>query len=145
MFSNSVLCSELDLPNKSISPGKTRITNVQELCGTSTKYIRKTTIKTKNFVYKKYNIINTKDKVCTGPSNSCYEVDHVIPLCLGGADDINNLWPQLYDGKYGAHSKNKLEKLLYYKMCKKEISIEEAQNCINDNWVICYKKYFEKG
>jgi hypothetical protein len=23
-----------------------------------------------------------------------YEIDHLIPLCLGGSDDFSNLWPQ---------------------------------------------------
>jgi hypothetical protein len=23
-----------------------------------------------------------------------YEIDHLIPLCLGGSDDPSNLWPQ---------------------------------------------------
>jgi hypothetical protein len=23
-----------------------------------------------------------------------YEIDHLIPLCLGGSDDFTNLWPQ---------------------------------------------------
>jgi hypothetical protein len=29
----------------------------------------------------------------TGPHND-YEVDHLIPLCLGGADDDKNLWAE---------------------------------------------------
>jgi hypothetical protein len=37
-----------------------------------------------------------------------YEIDHLIPLCLGGSDDFSNLWPQprrtIRSGRYNRDS-----------------------------------------
>jgi len=61
---------------------------------------------------------------CQGPergvSDEPCEVDHLIPLELGGSNDLNNLWPQpyscanrqtcaVYDPRLGAAEKDQLE------------------------------------
>jgi hypothetical protein len=33
-----------------------------------------------------------------------YEIDHLIPLCLGGGDDPSNLWPQMRGRALGQHA-----------------------------------------
>src|SRR5262249_40512298 len=41
-----------------------------------------------------------------------YEIDHLIPLCLGGSDDPSNLWPQprrSIEPKWNAEAKDRLE------------------------------------
>jgi hypothetical protein len=32
-----------------------------------------------------------------------YELDHLIPLELGGSNDLRNLWPQPFEGEWNAH------------------------------------------
>jgi hypothetical protein len=39
-------------------------------------------------------------------------VDHLIPLELGGSNDIANLWPQSYVTVWNAHMKDRLENRL---------------------------------
>lgn len=50
-------------------------------------------------------------QMCGGP-HGC-EVDHLISLELGGANAIENLWPQPFDGKWNAHVKDRLELRLH--------------------------------
>src|SRR5208283_1706463 len=51
-----------------------------------------------------------------------YEEDHLIPLCLGGAPrDERNLWPQLWEGEWGANTKDELEAVLCDMACRGEI------------------------
>jgi hypothetical protein len=38
-----------------------------------------------------------------------FEVDHRVPLCIGGADDQANLWPQLGFEHPSFHDKDRLE------------------------------------
>src|SRR5271166_6246395 len=44
-----------------------------------------------------------------------YEIDHLIPLCLGGSDDPSNLWPQprrSIEPTWNAEAKDRLERLM---------------------------------
>jgi hypothetical protein len=71
----------------------------------------------------------------------CCEVDHLIPLELGGSNDMKNLWPQPDDPRPGDAEKDSLENDLHARVCKGEISLADAQKCIASNWVECWEKY----
>lgn len=113
----------ITLPNPQLTPGKTRVVTLEELCTTSTKLVRHTTSRTKRFICKEYQVEN-----CPG---SDWEIDHLIPLELGGADDKSNLWPQPIAE---AHEKDKVENKLHKEVCTKEIDIATAQDKITHWW-----------
>lgn len=97
---------------------------------------------------------------CQGPEQgvsylSC-EVDHLIPLELGGSNDLKNLWPQpfscanrqlcaVYDPRPGAGEKDQLENELHHMVCTGRISLADAEHCIASNWVACWQKYVAPG
>ena len=66
-----------------------------------------------------------------------YELDHLVPLELGGASTFQNLWPELND--YPApgylNSKDEVENSLHRAVCDGQISLQEAQDAIASNWV----------
>ena len=128
------------LPDPKLTPGVAREVDVNTLCTTSTKLVRNTSEKTKKLVYSEYGLSAKRLDECTGPSHSCYEIDHLIPLEDGGADVEANLWPQLYDGEWGAHKKDKLENFMHKQICTGKITIKEAQACLSKDWVSCYKQ-----
>src|SRR5437763_13830624 len=79
-------------PDHLLTPGVVNSSVTQENIHTTicvagyTKLVRKTTLKMKKQVFERYNIPwSTRNK---------YEVDHFISLDIGGADVIENLWPQ---------------------------------------------------
>lgn len=75
-------------------------------------------------------------------SPSKYELDHLIPLELGGApSDVKNLFPESYAGTYGATTKDKLENKLNYLVCGGKMKLTDAQKAIAINWIAAYKKY----
>ena len=137
LFTSSVFAD--GLPNAKLTPGVTRQVTQDVLCTTSTKLVRHTTSDTKNQVYAEYGLKPSRSANCTGVSHSCYEVDHLIPLEIGGADDKNNLWPQLYDGANNAHDKDKLENYLHKQICANKITMQDAQTCISKDWIACKK------
>ncbi|GEM_PF-1922023 len=68
-------------------------------------------------------------------SKSNYELDHLIPLELGGApSDIKNLWPESYNTNPGSYDKDKLENYLHAQVCSGAMDLVTAQNEIATNW-----------
>lgn len=92
--------------------------------------------------YHNYGIEGNYKGYCD-PKVGC-EIDHLISLQLGGSNDIKNLWPQSYAGEWNAHIKDGLENTLHAKVCRGEISLQEAQKAISSNWIEAWKKYVNK-
>jgi hypothetical protein len=73
---------------------------------------------------------------------SDYELDHLISIELGGnPTDPNNLWPEPWNGPQGAHIKDAIETHLKHLVCKRQITLLEAQTAIRTDWIAAYKKY----
>ena len=137
LFTTSVFADAL--PNPKLTPGVARVVTQDVLCTTSTKLVRHTSADTKKQVYAEYGLVPRHDPKCSGPKNSCYEVDHFWPLEIGGADVKENLWIQLYDGPNNAHDKDHLEDFLHHQICANKITMKAAQTCIAKNWIACKK------
>jgi len=75
-----------------------------------------------------------------------YEIDHLIPLCLGGSDDPSNLWPQprrSIEPKWNAEAKDRLERRMCDLVCTGQLEIGAAQEVIAKDWIAAYHKYYE--
>lgn len=73
---------------------------------------------------------------------SQYEEDHLIPLSLGGHPrSPKNLWPEPWNGEWGAHKKDELEYALYKATCRGEMSLAEAQAAFAHDWTRSYQRY----
>jgi hypothetical protein len=65
-----------------------------------------------------------------------FKIDHLIPVELGGADTIDNLWPQSLRAKpYGADRKELLTEVLLTRIAKKQITLKQAQEQISKDWI----------
>jgi len=73
-------------------------------------------------------------------SSGQYEVDHLIPLELGGSNSIANLWPEPAEPRPGFHEKDKVENKLHDQICSGAISLATAQSEIAHNWLAVYNK-----
>jgi hypothetical protein len=75
-----------------------------------------------------------------------YQIDHLIPLCLGGGDDPSNLWPQprrSIELKWNAEAKDRLERLICDIVCAGQLDIATAQEAFAKDWIAAYHKYYE--
>ncbi len=71
-----------------------------------------------------------------------YEVDHLVPLELGGSNSIRNLWPEPETAATaGAASKDRLENQLHALVCAGQLSLPTAQQAIASNWYTAYHRY----
>ena len=124
-------------PDGKLTPGVTRGgVTAADLCPVAhTPALRNVPQSEKNAVYKEYGIDPH------GPG-SPFEIDHLISLEIGGANDIGNLWPQSYvSAPYNAHSKDALENKLHALVCAGTISLTDAQTAIRTDWIAAYQKY----
>ncbi len=70
-----------------------------------------------------------------------YELDHLIPLELGGASTPANLWPEPLAGSRGAHRKDELENALREQVCSGAVTLAVAQLAIAANWEDAYQTF----
>ena len=131
---------EGSLPDSRITPGDVLTTDSAVVCVKGyarkvrdNKALNSVSSSTKNRIYKIY--------ARKGVSGICCEVDHLIPLELGGSNSDKNLWPQPYDIQWNAHLKDKLENKLHRLVCAGTIDIVDAQLSLRTNWILAYSKY----
>ena len=70
-----------------------------------------------------------------------YELDHLIPLELGGCPDCEtNLWPQPRNVFPGAAEKDEVENYLHREVCSGALALAEAQREIAVDWYAVYER-----
>jgi len=119
-------------PNKTMTPGVIMSTNITEICvsGYSDR-VRNVSQKVKDWVYLEYKLLPTQ------PEGS-FQIDNLIPLSIGGSNDIKNLWPQPAEPKPGYKEKDILETYYHTQVCSGKMDLKEAQNIMATNWFSGY-------
>src|SRR2546423_15434046 len=65
-----------------------------------------------------------------------FKIDHLVPVELGGADTIDNLWPQSLRTKpYGADRKELLTEVLLTRIRASQMTVAQAQEQISRDWI----------
>ena len=99
------------LPNRNITPGATRTVTVSDICSMAhEEVVRDVSASLRHEVFQEYGIGNER-------AND-YEIDYLIAPGLGGAENIQNLWPQPYTSVWNAHVKDALESSPSKGMCR---------------------------
>ncbi|HEY0791404.1 MAG TPA: HNH endonuclease signature motif containing protein [Chthoniobacterales bacterium] len=122
-------------PDPQLTPGDAFDVGVADLCIPGyTKSVRNVPAELKRQVYAEYGV--------TSPGVGSYEVDHVIPLKLGGSNSIKNLWPESkLTSPWNAFVKDRLENRLHELVCSGRLDLKTAQRVIASNWIGAYKRY----
>ncbi len=82
-----------------------------------------------------------------GPARA-YELDHLIPLELGGAPaDARNLWlePRRAPDGWTAAQKDRLEKVLHGMVCDGRMTLRAAQWAVANDWPKAFLTYARDG
>lgn len=69
-----------------------------------------------------------------GTPFAAIELDHLVPLSLGGASTERNLWPELRAGRRGAVAKDDVEVRLHDEVCSGRLGLRAAQQAIARDW-----------
>jgi hypothetical protein len=109
------------LPDPKLTPGDTFEVTAQDVCVPGyAKKVRAVPAWLKRQAYAEYGITEYKTRD--------YEVDHLIPLSLGGSNSIRNLWPQsTKTSPWNSYVKDALERKLHKLVCAGQLDIKTAQ------------------
>jgi hypothetical protein len=117
--------ASVPMPNRRLTPGAIQSSDTAAICTPGwAEAHRDVSEATKDYVASEYGL----------SSRSGYEIDHLIPLEVGGANSASNLWPEPYDSPYGATQKDGLEDYLHDRVCYHGMPLAEAQHEIAANW-----------
>ena len=121
------------LPDSACTPGGVFNVTAKDICRKGySKSVRSVSTKIKNQAFNAYGI--------RFHPTGAYEVDHLIPLELGGSNDISNLWPEAANPQPGFREKDRVENYLHAQICKGSMSLDEAQREIVTDWLGVFQK-----
>jgi hypothetical protein len=107
------------VPNPKLTPGKIAV---------SDKDRRGVTLAMEQKVFARYRLPWSR--------RGEFRIDHLIPPELGGADAIENLWPQSVRAKpYNADRKGQLTEVLISRVRAGQMTLAQAQEQISRDWI----------
>lgn len=126
----------LPLPNHGLTPGATFAgVTASQVCtpGWSSAH-RDVTQSERYSVFASYGIPYSE--------HSRYELDHLIPLEVGGSNSTANLWPEPQtENDASGPDKDALENRLHALVCNGQLPLATAQQAIAANWVTAWHRY----
>lgn len=70
------------------------------------------------------------------------EIDHIVPLELGGSNATANLFPERANARPGYHVKDRLEDRLHQLVCAGTMGLAAARSGIARDWPALYRSVF---
>lgn len=133
-MSAALLVLVLQLADARLTPGAVRPLSKAAICSTTWgKDARHVTLSMKKAVFTAYGI--------PWSQHAHYEVDHLISRELGGADAVDNLWPEPWVGPRNARQKDRAENATHRAVCRGDISLKDAQHQIATDWTVLYRRF----
>jgi hypothetical protein len=124
-------------PNPSLTPGAVLNTDASAICTPGyASGVRDVSTATKEQVYAEYGVSYPQ-------ASGAYEVDHFIPLEIGGSNDLSNLWLEPATPTPGFHQKDQFENLEHGQVCNSTIGVAEAQSRMVSDWYLYWEEEVE--
>ena len=122
------------LPDSLCTPGSVFATaGTSTICVSGyTKTVRSVSTKLRKQIYAAYNIAYP-------PPTGTYELDHLVPLAIGGDNSAANLFPEAATPKPGFREKDVVEVYLQREVCAGNLDLVAAQKQVATDWVVVYK------
>jgi hypothetical protein len=124
-------------PNPTLTPGAVLTTNASTICAPGyASGVRDVSTATKEQVYAEYGVSYPQ-------SPGAYEVDHFIPLEIGGSNDVKNLWLEPATPTPGFHQKDQFEDFEHGQVGDGTIAAAEAQRRMVSDWYLYWEEEVE--
>jgi hypothetical protein len=138
LFATAPVCAFENLPDKNLTGGSVRTGERDAACGHAKESRGRMNAVRRDQILSRYGL-----PPGTHPD---YEIDHLIPLCLGGSDDPSNLWPQprrSIEETWNAEAKDRLQRLMCRMVCGGQIDVAAAQEAFATDWIAAYHAYYD--
>lgn len=129
----------IERPTPSLTPGELAADPVAVVCSAGyAKAHRHTPASLKRGVLRSYGV--------SWEARDRFEVDHLFPLCAGGADTAGNLWPESREVPPGsdgwtAGDKDRLERCVCRLICSGRVTQFRAFVLISGDWTNAYTTF----
>lgn len=132
-----------NMPDPTLTPGAVASTNLAEVCASDGKpgsaysrAHRSMNEQQRQADFERYGV--------PWSDRHDYEDDHLVPLCLGGADRLENRWPQPRHGSWNSYEKDQLEGYTCRAVCSGQLGLGEAQRWFLTpaDWRDAYRRIF---
>jgi hypothetical protein len=124
------------VPDPTLTPGAVRTTDAFDVCSHGTAQLRHMSRERSDAIMADHGL--------PGGRHPDYEIDHLIPLGIGGADSDSNLWPEprvSIEPEWNAERKDQLEAKLRALVCAGRLDIVVAQRAVADDWTEAWLRY----
>jgi len=126
------------LPNHSLTPGETCPgVTAQQVC------VSGYAGRVRNVLREQYVQVYAAYGIPYPEPSGTYELDHLVPLELGGDNSNRNLWPEAASPVPGFHQKDMLENYLHDAVCGSRMAFADAQAGIASDWIALYRQYVQ--
>lgn len=115
-------CTGALLPDQGCTPGLVLTTSKPKVCTPGyAQTVRHVTTATKRHVENAYGF----------DAGRAHEIDHLVPLSLGGSNDPQNLWPEPAPA---FHVKDRLEFAAWHAVCAGRLRLDDVQRQFATDW-----------
>jgi hypothetical protein len=77
------------------------------------------------------------------PDGFSGELDHLVPVSLGGSNDPDNLWPFAASGSFTFEAKQALAIKVHDMVCAGKLSLKDAQDAFRKDWTQAYQQHMK--
>lgn len=129
-----------EYPDPALTPGRVTAAPLDSLCTAGyTARVRDVGAAERKWAFDEYAVPDS------ARDGAHYEVDHFIPLALGGSNAPSNLWPETRSRSdhWNAWKKDILEARLHRLVCKGALPLDSAARWIRTDWIEAYGRALE--
>ena len=130
---NALCAARGPLPDLTCTPGAVMNIDLDAICNTSTSGRRHVAPGDHKKAFTEYGYSYPQ-------ARGAFEVDHLIPLELGGDNVLENLWAEPAEPRPGVHEKDKVENYLHRQVCAHAMTLADAQHQIVTDWLAVWRQ-----
>jgi hypothetical protein len=126
------------LPDAACTPGAVMTTDLETICHQATGPRRNVPASVHREAFADYGYTYPQ-------ARGALEVDHLVPLELGGDNVIANLWAEPATPTPGFHEKDRVENYLHRQVCSGAMPLADAQREIATDWMAVWRQIKDQG